>query len=283
MTLTLNESLGNQRVGVVLSSAFFGFYAHTGFMQALNATGTQSHVFSGSSAGALVAGFSAAHELDNFLPTLLKLRRKDFWDPSVKIARHWGLLKGHRFQSLLESHLPISRFEDCPTPLLTVSTNLSSGTRQVDCSGPLAPAIASSCALPFLFQPVSRGSARYADGGIIDKAPIQALIDRYEVDVLVVHVIHSRTIGTRAPIAPRRFMNWSLDACRQASWQTQALLAESRGVPTYIVETEPSSIGPFSMDRGGRILDETRLKVTQQFEQPAHYFRASYLFGAPQG
>lgn len=278
MTTTLAASLEGRRVGIVLSSAFFGFYAHTGFMQALATTRTKGHVYAGSSAGALVAAFSATHELDNFLPVLLNLRRKDFWDPSVKLARNWGLLKGHRFQSLLESHLPISRFEECATPLLTVSTNLSSGTRHVDSKGPLAPAIAASCALPFLFQPVSRGTERYADGGIIDKAPIQAVIDRFQIDALVVHIVHSRTIGTRAPLAPRRFLNWSLDACRHASWQTQALLAEARGVATYIVETEPSSIGPFSMSRGGHILEETRLKVTHQLQQPARYFRANYLF-----
>ena len=277
MQASLSETLSKGRVGVVLSSGFFGFYAHAGFVQALGAAGIRSHVYAGSSAGALVAGFCAGGELDAFIPQLTSLRRKDFWDPAIRMGRPWGLLKGRRFLSLLDKLLPVKTFEVCKTPILTVATDLDSGERRVDTSGLLVPAIASSCALPFLFQPVVREGRRLADGGIIDKAPIEALIDHYELDALLVHLIHSRNVGIKAPSAPRKFLGWCLDNSRNASWRTQAALAEARGIPTYIIETEPSSIGPFSMKRGAKIIEQTRKRVAAQLSQETLYFSAGHL------
>jgi len=175
--------------------------------------------------------------------------------------------------------LPVKTFEECSTPLLTVATDIDSGERHVDTKGPLVPAIAASCALPFLFQPVLRDGRRHADGGIIDKAPIEPVINHYELDALVVHVIHSRSVGSKAPSAPRKFLNWALDNSRNASWRTQAALAEARSIPTYIVETEPSSVGPFSMRRGTKIIEDTRYRVLDQLNQNTRYFSAKYLVG----
>ncbi|MEE2757160.1 MAG: patatin-like phospholipase family protein [Myxococcota bacterium] len=264
-------------MGIVLSSAYFGFYAHTGFMKAIKETGLKIGAYSGSSSGSLIAALSACETLDQITPSLLQLRRRDFWDPSVQVGRPWGLLKGRKLQGLIEQYLPVDTFEDCTTPLVTVCTNLETGRRHVDDHGPLAPAIASSCALPFLFQPISRRGVRFSDGGIIDKAPIEALIRHHKLDALVVHIIHSKSIGKKAPSAPRRFLNWSLDQCRQSAWQSQALLAEAMGVETYIVESEPASIGPFTMGRGQQILQRQTIQVQDQLKQPSHLFRASYL------
>ncbi|MBV70195.1 MAG: hypothetical protein CMH52_02515 [Myxococcales bacterium] len=274
---SLLDSLKQKKLGIVLSSAYFGFYAHTGFMRALKETGLKIGAYSGSSSGSLIAALSACETLDKVTPSLLNLRRRDFWDPSVQVGRHWGLLKGRKLQALIEQYLPIDTFEDCTTPLVTVCTNLATGRRQIDDHGPLAPAITSSCALPFLFQPVLRNGVRYSDGGIIDKAPIEALIKNHDLDALVVHIIHSKTIGKKAPSAPRRFLNWSLDHCRQSAWQSQALLAEAMGIETYIVESEPASIGPFSMGRGEQILERQTIQVRDQLKQPSQLFRASYL------
>ena len=103
----------------------------------------------------------------------------------------------------------------------------------------------------------------------------EPVIDRYELDALIVHIIHSRSVGTKAPRAPRKLLNWSLDVCRSAGWRTQVALAEARGIPTYVVETTPSSIGPFSMKRGASIMDATRARIVGELEQPASMFRAN--------
>ncbi len=276
--VSLYESIQNKKLGVILSSAYFGFYAHTGFMRALKDTQLSIHAYSGSSSGALIAALSASESLDTVTPDLLRIRRRDFWDPSVQVGRPWGLLKGRKFEDLISRYLPVSNFEDCKVPLVTVCTNLTTGRRQIDDHGPLAPAVASSCALPFLFQPVVRNGMRYSDGGIIDKAPIEALVKKHDLDAVLVHVIHSKSIGKKAPSAPRRFLNWSLDVCRQTAWHSQALLAEAMGVETYIIESEPAAIGPFTMSRGQQILERQSLKVRDQLNQPSHLFRASYLF-----
>ncbi len=231
-------------------------------MSALFESGVQPTAIGGSSAGALVGSFSAAGALEDFIPLLNDLRRKDFWDPGLPGGRPWGLLKGRRFSQLLETSLPVQTFEDCHTPLLTVSTNLETGRRHVDTSGPLVPAVAASCALPFMFRAVVRDGDRHIDGGVIDKAPIEAMIDEFDLDAIVVHFIPSKNISQPAPKGPRKFMDWALDITRDASWQTQAALAEASGVEVYIVTSPYGGIGPFSMKRGAQVVESTRQDAT---------------------
>lgn len=273
----LKEKLKGRRVGLVLSSAYFGFYAHAGFVRGLQDEGINFAACAGSSSGSLIAAFTACNALDEAVPTLLSLQRRDFWDPSMPVRRPWGLLRGDKLQRIIKDALPVKRFEECQTPLLTVSTDLTNGRRKIDETGDLAPAITSSCALPFLFQPVIRNGIPYADGGIIDKAPIEALIDRNTVDAVVVHLIHSKSIGKKAPVAPRRFLNWSLDVCRHSAWQTQARLAEQMGIDTYIIESEPSKLGPFKMKEGRTAFERSRARIVEKLQQPARLFRSDYL------
>ena len=265
---SLAEHLTRRRTGVVLSSAFFGFYAHAGFMSALFKAGVKPNGIGGSSAGALVGAFSAAGYLDQFIPVLNTLRRKDFWDPGLPGGRPWGLLKGRRFSQLLETNLPVQRFEDCHTPLLTVSTNLETGRRHVDTTGALAPAVAASCALPFMFRAVVRDGDRHIDGGVIDKAPIEAMVNAFDLDAIVVHFIPSKTVGTPAPKGPRKFLDWALDISRDVSWQTQAALAEALGIEVYVVTSPYGGIGPFSMKRGAQVINTTQENVSAVLATP---------------
>ncbi len=255
MTERLVDRLRGRRVGVALSSAFFGFYAHTGFVRALHAAGVRPAGYSGSSAGALTAAFAAADALDRFVGLLGGLGRSDFWDPTFPIGRPPGLLRGDRFAALLRAHLPLRDFEDCPTPLVTVATDLTRGVRHVDVRGEIVPAVHASCALPLLFRPVARFGGLHADGGIVDKIPLRALTDAVALDVVVAHLLPSHGLARPLPRSPFGLLDRALDVARDDGWRHQVDLLRARGIEVHVITTTPTRITPFTMSRGAGAIE----------------------------
>jgi NTE family protein len=163
---TLQEWLCQGPFTLVMSSGFFGFYAHTGVVSVLEEQGLRPTRIAGSSAGALVGAlWGAGIPATRIREELLGLRRSDFWDlwPGL------GLLRGGLFRALLERVLPVKTFEESPVPLALSVWDLLARRTAVLERGPLASAIHASCALPVLFHPVRHEGRLYADGGIADR------------------------------------------------------------------------------------------------------------------
>jgi NTE family protein len=165
---------------LALSSGFFGMFAHAGFLAALREEGLFPRAWAGSSAGSLVAAAGASGVPDVLLrETMLRVQRKDFWDPNpgLRIDRA-GLLQGARFTELLHELLPKETIEACEQSLAISVFLVPSSARLrpetvVLRSGDLVAAVRASCAFPGLFQPVPvlvDGVRRLAlDGGIADR------------------------------------------------------------------------------------------------------------------
>ncbi|HSN90625.1 MAG TPA: patatin-like phospholipase family protein [Anaeromyxobacteraceae bacterium] len=170
---TLRDWLREAPFALGLSSGFFGFFAHAGVVSVLEEEGLLPARVLGSSAGALVGGLWAAGvPARTICAELLALRRADFWDP-------WpgrGLLRGARFRARLEALLPVRSFEECPRPLAVSAYDVAARRTEVLRSGPLAPAVHASCAVPILFHPVRIGSRTYADGGVRDRHGLAGLL-----------------------------------------------------------------------------------------------------------
>ena len=163
---TLGDWLSAEPFALAMSSGFFGFFAHTGMLLALESAGLQAQSLSGSSAGALVAGLSGSGlSGDDMQRRLLGLRRADFWDPKPGL----GLLGGRLFRKTLNEFLPVKTFEECRLPVRISVYDLGRRGTQVLREGDLASAIHASCALPVLFHPVRREGRLLSDGGIADR------------------------------------------------------------------------------------------------------------------
>ncbi len=177
---------------LVLSSGFFGFFAHTGVLLALEDADLPPARVVGTSAGAIAggpwaSGISAA-ELARRLGTL---ERAEFWDPvwrgllsrseRAELKRDpgtsLGLLRGRKFDALLGDMLDssITHIEDCPVPLAIVTHDLLRRATVVQTRGPIRPAIRASAALPLMFGPVRIDGRLHADGGIGDRPGFSAL------------------------------------------------------------------------------------------------------------
>lgn len=69
------------------------------------------------------------------------------------------------------------RFEDTVLPFAVVAADLETGERVVLDEGPLHDALTASTAVPGVFSPVAQGGRYLIDGGVVDKLPIDVVID----------------------------------------------------------------------------------------------------------
>ncbi len=181
---TLAELLRRERFELILSSGFFGFFAHAGVVAALEEQALVPALVGGSSAGALVAGlWGAGVPAAALRERLFALKRADFWDPDPRLGlggRGPGLLRGERFEALLDEALAgvgARAFADCRVPVRVVAFDVAARRSVALAEGALVPAIRASCSVPGMFQPALIGGRRYLDGGIADRAGIAAASD----------------------------------------------------------------------------------------------------------
>jgi NTE family protein len=162
---TLREWLTEAPFALTLSSGFFGFFAHAGFVSVLEDVGVRPRRVSGSSAGALVGGLWAAGvDSVRLRDELARLRRDHFWDPGWG----FGLLRGALFRALLDDVLAVQRFEETTVPVRVSTFDVRSRKTVVQGAGLLSPAIQASCSVPGLFHPVWIDGRPLLDGGILD-------------------------------------------------------------------------------------------------------------------
>ena len=236
---TLAEWLSEGPFALTMSSGFFSFFAHTGFLSALEDAGLSPSRVSGSSAGALVgAAWAAGVDAPALAAELERLERRDFWDPGLGA----GLLRGRLFRERIDSLLSVRTFDRCRVPAaVSVFDVLTRTTRVLD-AGDVAPAICASCAVPFLFHPVRIGGRAYLDGGILDR-PGLAGMPASETRVLFHH------IASRSP------------------WRTKNEVPMRKGMLTFMIEGLPRS-GPFRLHEGRRAFRVAREATKRALERP---------------
>lgn len=77
---------------------------------------------------------------------------------------------------LVEKYIGDLTFDDVAVPLRIIATDLAYGTRAVFNSGPVAPAIMASSAIPGIFPPVRIGDHAYIDGGALDNCSLETAL-----------------------------------------------------------------------------------------------------------
>lgn len=225
-----------------MSSGFFGFFAHAGFMSALEAEGLEPAAILGSSAGALVGGaWAAGLSAREFSRVLLDLRRQDFWDPGPG----GGLLRGELFHHILCRILPSRTFAGCRVPVAMSVFHVPSARTRVLRSGDLVRAVRASCAVPFLFHPVAIDGAPHLDGGLFDRPGLRGAQSGERV---LYHHLASRS-PWRRPGSP-------------------ALRPPCRTNSVSLVLPDLPRVGPFRLERGAAAFREARERTLRALDAP---------------
>ena len=245
---------------------FFGFFAHAGFLSALRELGIAAEGFAGSSSGAIIAGMAGSGMSDDAIKGILfGLKKSDFWDPdplpimlraALRLFKGYpGYLRGEGFSRLLGA-IPVKRIEQCPIPVVITATNLTSQREALFTRGSLIKAIQASGAVPMLFKPVEINGALHVDGGMVNKAPVQALADLIQPKALVVHFIASGNLQAPANgFMQKRMTPWhihhlSVNISRREAYRRQFDIVKERGIRIIEVKTCAPGVGPNSLETG---------------------------------
>lgn len=226
-------------LGVALSGGGACCAAQIGILQAWKEAGIQPDALSGTSGGAIVGalfayGWSPKDILSVFTEAnLFSLSHLTFRKP--------GLLDIESFE-VLEKYLPEDDFSALSIPLSVSATNLEEGTVVRFSEGPLRQRIFASAAFPGVFAPVKMDGSFYADGGIVESVPIEALQAsckvRVAIDVNPAHPVSKKDINSSVKVINRTI---------RLMLHQQRTLA-MKWCDLYISPKELTPFGPFSMD-----------------------------------
>lgn len=158
-----------------------------GMLQALAERDIVPDLLVGTSSGALNSAYLAGHgfgidQSEELAAIWRSLRTWQLFRPDPR--RGMGALLGHTTSffsnrgttDLLARHLNFAQLQDAKIPLTVVATDLQSGAEVAISSGPAAPAILASIAIPGLLPPVEWHDRTLVDGGLADDAAISQAV-----------------------------------------------------------------------------------------------------------
>lgn len=243
LPVTRRDALGDAPFTLVLSGGFFGFFAHTGLLLALEAAGLRPARVVGCSAGALAGGLWAAGlPAGAIAARLVRLRRAEFWDPGLPLG---GLLAGRKFSRVvLEALAPlgVTRLEACPRPFVAVAHDVLARRAVALERGPIDLALRASCCVPLFFRPVRFDGRVLVDGGVTDR-PAFTPLARGE-RVLVHHLRPHERPESPPPALPEGVVGERL---------------EVEGLPL---------VTPFHLERGVVALERARAVAARWLREP---------------
>jgi len=166
-------------------------------LRALNEAGIRPDLVVGTSIGAINGAFVAAD------PDQAADRLGQLWASAHLQRAFSGTLLGratrlarsgthlHEIEPLLkmlDDELPAKDFGDLRLPFNCVAASIEQATATWFTSGPLAPAVLASCAVPGLLPPVEIDGQHYFDGGLVDSIPVGRAIQLGAETVYVLQV-----------------------------------------------------------------------------------------------
>lgn len=158
-------------LGLALSGGAARGIAHVGVLRALQENQIPINYVAGTSAGSLVGGaFASGMSIDEIEVLGRGLRWRDIG--RVTMSR-LGVQSNDRLEQFVRDRLPVSRFEELPTPFAAVATDLKTGAAVImRDTGDVAFAIRASCAIPGWYVPVTDSDGRQlVDGGLVAVVP----------------------------------------------------------------------------------------------------------------
>ncbi|KAJ1391647.1 acyl transferase/acyl hydrolase/lysophospholipase, partial [Ochromonadaceae sp. CCMP2298] len=137
---------------LILSSGFLAFARQAGVIEALQDKGVALGRIVGTSSGALAGSMLAAGYSGEAIGKELS-RRRPIQLFSLGRRMHRGLFSLSGLQAHMSTLLP-KDFKDLKYPLAVGTYATSTGRFELVTDGDLCAAVAASCAIPYIFQPV---------------------------------------------------------------------------------------------------------------------------------
>lgn len=240
-----------------------------GMLRALLEQGITPDLVVGSSIGSVNGAFIAA---DPSSATVARL--EELWIEVVRSGalkespvRQAARLAKHRthvmspgvIPSLVREYLDVELIEDLPVPFQCVAAEIESARSRWFSSGPIAPAVAASCAVPGLFAAVEIDGKHYLDGGLVHSIPVGRALELGATRIYVLHVGRVEQ-PLSAPTTP-----WDVGLVSFEIARRHRFVEEISSVPDDVelhvlpsgVEHSPA-LSTLTMGRGEKVTDRIR-------------------------
>ncbi len=160
------------KIGLCLSGGGVRGFAHMGAFKAFEEYGIKFDMVAGTSAGSLFGmlyasnySYADMYKLTNSIKTADFKKSKLGFLPS----------KMDLLQNLIQTIAPVEKLEQLPIPLFVVAVDIRTGREMDFSTGSIAPILAGSCAVPYVFYPVKYKDMLLVDGGVLNNIPADVL------------------------------------------------------------------------------------------------------------
>lgn len=229
------------RIALVLGGGGARGYAHIGVLKVLKEAGIEYDLIVGTSVGSLIgAMYADCKDPDMIREVMFKAGFFDFADfavyPPLKAP-----ITGNKYQRFIMDNINANNYKDLKIPFVSTATDLETGEQVVHSSGPLAPAINASSAMPGAVRPVKLYGRLLTDGGMY--APVAVNVaKRYKPDFIIAVNVHSdlppKMPGTFAGVLHRAF---------SISWYRLGVLTTDGA--DLVIHPELGNGGPFGIHK----------------------------------
>lgn len=244
----------NPSVALVLGAGGARGYAHLGVLAALEAAHIPIDLVAGASVGSFVGALytdslSAQQAYDHMMSAT-------FWDLAdiSNLPSTSGIISGYHFEKFLLKHLRAKHFKSLKKPLIVTTTDLTTGTSYLITSGPIAPAVLASAALPGAVKPVFLYGKTLIDGGVTQPIPVSTVLPYHPKVIIAVDI--SPELAPTAPHFALSIYNRAYDIMWQQLNQHSAAGAD------ILIRPKVGQINTFNMNEKDALY-EAGIKATQ--------------------
>jgi NTE family protein len=206
----LARIITGRAVGLVLSGGAARAYAHIGAVRALHEAGIPIDFIGGVSMGAIVGAGMAMEWDDDELDGRI---RKAFVEssPVDDIALPLiAMSRGEKVRERLAEHFGDRQICDLWLPFFCGTTNLTTGTYQIDRRGAVREVLRASLSLPGVLPPVTVGEDVLVDGAVLNNFPADVMRRLHDGPIVGVDVGRGRSIEASDVQAPDSLFRWFL-------------------------------------------------------------------------
>ncbi|MBS1513673.1 MAG: patatin-like phospholipase family protein [Bacteroidetes bacterium] len=172
------------RVALVLGGGAFLGMAHLGALKVFEENKIPVDLIVGTSVGSFVGAMYANNPNSDSLRNLAsKIKSEEIFNASL-FNSMVGFVTGENLQAYIKEHIKTKNIEDLKIPFVAITSDLISGKTIPLSSGPIAPSVNSSCAIPMVFEPVKMYGMVLVDGGVWNNVAVD-IAKSYEPDVVI--------------------------------------------------------------------------------------------------
>jgi|LGOV01.1.fsa_nt_gb NTE family protein len=190
-----NDNKPKLKVGLALGGGGTRGFAHLGALRAFEEEGISFDYIAGTSVGSLVgAMYASGMSVEDMVEASKGLKPKDIKTSKVLFVPS----KTEKLEELLKRYIGDAVFSDLKIPLSIIAVDLVTASEVELSSGSVIKAVAGSCAIPAVFNPVEFGDYLLVDGGVMNTIPSDVMRNRGCKYIIAVDVNPGRGYGSKS-------------------------------------------------------------------------------------